>query len=63
MKGYWTRLAIAGNPNGTGAAMWPAYAQATDEHMVLDDPGLQAGAHLDQSNCDFWDKYSGFQTQ
>ncbi|MFD7026629.1 carboxylesterase family protein [Streptomyces sp. NPDC059917] len=25
MTGYWTRFARAGEPNGAGAARWPAY--------------------------------------
>jgi para-nitrobenzyl esterase len=59
MKGYWTRMAAAGDPNGAGAPTWPVYTTATDPHLVLNVPPV-AGAHLDQSNCDFWDKYSGF---
>jgi para-nitrobenzyl esterase len=60
MKGYWTRMAATGTPNGPKAPVqWPSYATSTDEDLVLDDPGLAAEAHLAQANCDFWDQLNG----
>jgi len=59
MKGYWTRMAATGTPNGAGAVPWPSYAASTDQHMVLDSQPV-AGANLAQKNCDFWDQQSGF---
>jgi para-nitrobenzyl esterase len=61
VKGYWTRMAATGDPNGAGAVAWPAYTASTDPHMVLTDPPV-AGAHLAEANCDFWDGMSGFTT-
>ncbi len=58
MKGYWTRMAATGTPNGAGAVAWPSYAASTDQHLVLNDPPV-AGAHLAQANCDFWDQLYG----
>lgn len=33
----WTQFARTGDPNGAGID-WPAYREATDPHLVLDDP-------------------------
>ncbi|MGH7437849.1 MAG: carboxylesterase/lipase family protein [Polyangiaceae bacterium] len=60
MKAYWTQFAATGSPNGAGTSvMWPQYATATDENLVLADPPM-AGSQLDMSNCDFWDGLNGF---
>jgi para-nitrobenzyl esterase len=56
MKGYWTRFAEAGDPNGDGAEPWPLYDEATDAHLSLADPP-RAGEHLGQPACDFWDGF------
>jgi para-nitrobenzyl esterase len=59
MKAYWTQFAATGSPNGPGTSvMWPEYATATDEHLVLADPPM-AGSQLDMNNCDFWDTQYG----
>lgn len=51
IMGYWTRFAAKGNPNGDGAAEWPAYTRESEPHLVLDlKPGT--GEHLDQAHCD-----------
>jgi para-nitrobenzyl esterase len=49
--GYWTRFATHGNPNGEGAAEWPAYTREGEPHLVL-DLKLGQGARLDQAHCD-----------
>jgi para-nitrobenzyl esterase len=54
MKGYWTRFAATGDPNGDGAPAWPLYDTATDPHLSLNDPP-QASAALGKDGCDFWD--------
>jgi para-nitrobenzyl esterase len=54
MKGYWSRFATTGNPNGDGAEEWPLYDEASDAHLSLADPP-KASAHLVQPACDFWD--------
>lgn len=55
MKGYWTRFAATGDPNGPGAEPWPGYDAASDAHLVLAEPP-EASAHLAASGCDFWDR-------
>jgi para-nitrobenzyl esterase len=62
MKGYWTRFAATGNPNGAGAVPWASYSASAEPYMVLNDPP-HADAHLVQAHCDFWDGLSGFTTQ
>jgi para-nitrobenzyl esterase len=59
VKGYWTRMAASGDPNGAGAPSWPKFDATTDGHIVLVDPPM-SGAHLAQANCDFWDKMPGY---
>jgi para-nitrobenzyl esterase len=56
MKGYWTRFAATGDPNGDGAEAWPLYDVAVDAHLSLVDPP-QAGVRLGQPACDFWDEF------
>jgi para-nitrobenzyl esterase len=38
MVKYWTQFAKAGDPNGNGAPMWPAYTSANDSIMTLTTP-------------------------
>jgi para-nitrobenzyl esterase len=40
VKGYWTRMAATGDPNGAGAPSWPRFDATTDGHMVLVDPPM-----------------------
>lgn len=54
MQGYWTRFAAAGDPNGADAVQWPAYEQASDEHLVL-DLDIVAGSGHKAELCDLWD--------
>ena len=55
MMGYWTRFALAGDPNGAGTLAWPRYDATTDSHIVLDAP-LSIGTGLKKDACDFWEK-------
>ncbi len=58
MMGYWTRFAATGDPNGGGAAEWPAYQAATDQHLELGDT-IKTGAGLYKQACDLADKVRG----
>ena len=49
--GYWTRFAAAGDPNGAGATVWPAYDASTDSMLQLDMPVEINGYHNPQ--CDY----------
>jgi carboxylesterase type B len=53
-QGYWSRLALAGDPNGEGAPDWPAFTAASDAHLVLGDT-VSASTGLGADHCDFWD--------
>jgi para-nitrobenzyl esterase len=54
MMGYWFQMAASADPTGKGAFAWPAYAQATDENIVL-DLTLSTETGLKSALCDFWD--------
>ena len=54
MMAYWSRFALAGDPNGGGAPAWSAFAKASDVHLVLGNK-VAAASGLKQSACDFWD--------
>ncbi len=54
MIGYWFGLAKAGDPNGSGAPMWPHYAMASDQDQLL-DLTISTQTALDSATCDFWD--------
>jgi para-nitrobenzyl esterase len=51
---YWLRFAKTGDPNGGSDPMWPAYTQASDQHLSLDRT-ISVGSGLEKANCDFWD--------
>jgi carboxylesterase type B len=53
---YWTHFARSADPNGDGNPSWPVYTTASDQHMTLKTPP-EAGSHLSQSDCDFWDAH------
>ena len=53
MSGYWTRFA-AGDPNGGGAPLWPAYDSAGDAHLVLDRT-IEAGTGASVDECALWE--------
>jgi para-nitrobenzyl esterase len=51
--GYWTRFAATGDPNGAGAASWPAYDAANESIMRLDVPiGPLPGHGYRNAQCD-----------
>jgi len=52
--GYWTRFARTGDPNGEGAATWPAYDASADQHLILDAP-IKVGQNLRKQTCDWLD--------
>ena len=54
MKGYWTRFAKTGDPNGGTATAWPAYTTAQDQHLAL-GMTIAAGTGHNKAKCDFWD--------
>jgi para-nitrobenzyl esterase len=55
IRGYWTRFAAAGDPNGGGSPMWPKYSAAMDQSMKLDLPASAAQTGYKKDKCDFWD--------
>jgi para-nitrobenzyl esterase len=53
MRGYWSRFARAGNPNGRGAARWPRYRDRSDKRLDLDvQPAVLTGFR--RHECEFW---------
>jgi len=36
MRGYWTRFARSGDPNGGGALEWPRYSNEDDRRINFD---------------------------
>ncbi len=55
VRGYWTRLAAAGDPNGSGSPSWSKYAAASDPNMELDLPKSSGQTGYKKAKCDFWD--------
>ncbi len=54
LQSYWQRFAQTMDPNGNGAPLWPLYARATEEHLVIDnDPSV--GSAYKNELCNFWD--------
>ncbi len=51
MQGYWTRFAAAGDPNGAGAPMWPAYTSAADARLEIATP-ITVASGLRRAQCD-----------
>jgi para-nitrobenzyl esterase len=51
---YWSRMAVAGDPNGGGNPAWPRYEAQTDAHLEL-AAQPRAGNALKKEQCDFWD--------
>jgi para-nitrobenzyl esterase len=60
MEGYWSSFAVGSDPgdyagrSGGAAPPWPRFAAGDEAHLVLDVP-IAVGAHLSQTDCDFWD--------
>jgi para-nitrobenzyl esterase len=54
LRGYWTRYATSGDPNGEGAPAWPVYTDATDADLRLDVmPQSETASEAD--TCTFWE--------
>ena len=61
MRGYWTKFAATGAPNGagdSGAPMWPGYDATSDQYLELLDPTPMTVTNLRKAQCDFWDSYT-----
>ena len=59
MRGYWTRFAARGDPNGEGAPAWPAYQTKEEPTLVLDlKPG--GPSPLNARRCDALEQLSLF---
>jgi para-nitrobenzyl esterase len=53
VRGYWSRFARRGSPNGRGALKWPRYRDSTDQRMNLDvEPSVLTGFR--RPECNFW---------
>lgn len=55
MRGYWTRFANTGDPNGGGAANWPKYDATADQNYGFDVPTSAVETGYKKAKCDFWD--------
>ncbi|MEI8254992.1 MAG: carboxylesterase/lipase family protein [Deltaproteobacteria bacterium] len=54
MRGYWTRFAASGDPNGEGAVAWPAYDAAAEPALRI-DVTQQPETGFDTADCEFWE--------
>jgi para-nitrobenzyl esterase len=54
LMGYWSRFAATGDPNASGAVMWPRYDATTDAMIQLDDTPAQSNGYR-TPQCDFYD--------
>jgi para-nitrobenzyl esterase len=53
VRGYWTRFAATGDPNGDGALAWPAFSASSDTRLNFDtQPTVVSDFRKDV--CDFW---------
>jgi para-nitrobenzyl esterase len=55
VRGYWTRFAATGDPNGDSAPLWPAYDSASDTHLRLGDM-VTTSSGLYREACDLADR-------
>lgn len=55
MADYWVRFAATGDPNGSGAVIWPEYDQETRAHLVFSDEIEPASGVRDQQ-CALFDE-------
>lgn len=53
----WTNFAASGNPNGTGAPLWPAFTTGSGPFLQQDIPNSAESVAQYRTNyhCDFWD--------
>ncbi len=53
IRGYWSRFAKTGNPNGKGALKWPRFKDKTDKRLQLDvQPSVLTAFR--RTECEFW---------
>ncbi len=57
MQSYWTRLAVTGNPNGPGTALWPAMTATGEDALELNASGAAVNPSVRAADCDFWDAH------
>jgi para-nitrobenzyl esterase len=49
VSSYWTNFAKTGNPNGGGLPNWPAFTEANQQVMDLNDPSQAVSVpHIEQ---------------
>jgi para-nitrobenzyl esterase len=60
MMGYWSRFAATGDPNGSGATVWPRYDATTDPMLQIDDTSTEiSGSNSYRKlQCDFYDAHA-----
>jgi para-nitrobenzyl esterase len=53
----WTNFAASGNPNGTGAPVWPVFTAGSGPFLQEDVPNSAESVLQYRTNykCDFWD--------
>lgn len=54
MIGYWTRMAISGNPNGAPDPAWPIQTKTDDSYLEIGSETVAATGPAD-ARCAFWD--------
>ena len=53
LRGYWTRFARSGKPNGKGAVKWPRFNDSGDRRLDLDvTPSVLTA--FSRHECEFW---------
>jgi para-nitrobenzyl esterase len=55
MAGYWARFARTGDPNGDGAAKWPAYSLPEENYLVFNEK-ISVGQGYKADHCDCIDE-------
>lgn len=58
MSSYWVNFATAGNPNGDGLPVWPAYSTQSDASVsfsTASEGGVHVQHGLRHAACDYWD--------
>ncbi len=53
MRGYWSRFAATGDPNGGGAATWPSFETRTDRRINI-DVEVSPLENFRQAECELW---------
>ncbi len=61
MDGYWSRFAATGDPNGSGAVLWPEFVVQDDPYLEL-KYSIASGEGIRTNKCDFWDTLPTYRT-